>query len=392
MPRAILCILDSFGIGGAPDAADYGDVGADTLGHIATNYPLSLPNLDALGLGAAAALSTGTVPPGLTTVPRGGRFGVGREVSKGKDTPSGHWEIAGVPVPFDWGYFPQTNPAFPPELTAEIITRAGLPGILGDRHASGTTIIAELGEESIRTGKPICYTSADSVFQIAAHETHFGLDRLYALCRTVFELTAPMRIGRVIARPFVGESAAEFRRTGNRRDFAIAPPEPTLLDRAKAAGRNVFAIGKISDIYAAQGVTHKIKATGNMALFDRTLEAMQMASDGDFVMTNFVDFDQDFGHRRDVVGYAQALEAFDARVPELIAAMRRDDLVIFTADHGNDPTWRGTDHTREQVPILVFSPSLTPGTIGIRPTFADIGESIARWLGLHPGPHGRSFL
>jgi len=392
MPRAILCILDSFGIGGAPDAADYGDVGADTLGHIAANYALSLPNLDALGLGAAAALSTGTVPEGLTTAPRGGRFGVGREVSRGKDTPSGHWEIAGVPVPFDWGYFPQTIPAFPSELTAEIIARAGLPGILGDRHASGTTIIAELGEESIRTGKPICYTSADSVFQIAAHETQFGLDRLYALCRTVFELTAPMRIGRVIARPFVGERATEFRRTGNRRDFAIAPPEPTLLDRAKAAGRNVFAIGKISDIYAAQGVTHKIKATGNMALFDRSLEAMQMAGDDDFVMTNFVDFDQDFGHRRDVVGYAQALEAFDARVPELIAAMQRDDLVIFTADHGNDPTWRGTDHTREQVPILVFSPSLTPGTIGIRPTFADIGESIARWLGLHPGPHGRSFL
>lgn len=392
MPRAILCILDSFGIGGAPDAAEYGDTGSDTLGHIAANYPLSLPNLDALGLGAAGKLSTGAVPRGLTDQPRGGRWGVGREVSKGKDTPSGHWEIAGVPVPFDWGYFPQTIPAFPPELTAEIVRRAGLPGILGDRHASGTTIIAELGEESIRTGKPICYTSADSVFQIAAHETHFGLDRLYALCQTVFELTAPMKIGRVIARPFVGESAAEFRRTGNRRDFAIAPPEPTLLDRAKAAGRNVFAIGKISDIYAAKGVTHRIKATGNMALFDRTLEAMQMAGDGDFIMTNFVDFDQEYGHRRDVAGYAQALEAFDARLPELIAAMRPDDLVILTADHGNDPTWRGTDHTREQVPILVFSPSLTPGTIGIRPTFADIGESIARWLGLAPGPHGRSFL
>lgn len=392
MPRAILCILDSFGIGGAPDAAEYGDTGSDTLGHIAANYPLSLPNLDALGLGAAGKLSTGAVPRGLTDQPRGGRWGVGREVSKGKDTPSGHWEIAGVPVPFDWGYFPQTIPAFPPELTAEIVRRAGLPGILGDRHASGTTIIAELGEESIRTGKPICYTSADSVFQIAAHETHFGLDRLYALCQTVFELTAPMKIGRVIARPFVGESAAEFRRTGNRRDFAIAPPEPTLLDRAKTAGRNVFAIGKISDIYAAKGVTHRIKATGNMALFDRTLEAMQMAGDGDFIMTNFVDFDQEYGHRRDVAGYAQALEAFDARLPELIAAMRPDDLVILTADHGNDPTWRGTDHTREQVPILVFSPSLTPGTIGIRPTFADIGESIARWLGLAPGPHGRSFL
>lgn len=392
MPRAILCILDSFGIGGAPDAADYGDAGADTLGHIAANYSLSLPNLDALGLGAAAELSTGTVPPGLTNRPRGGRFGVGREVSKGKDTPSGHWEIAGVPVPFDWGYFPQTVPTFPPELTAAIVAAAGLPGILGDCHASGTTIIAELGEESIRTGRPICYTSADSVFQIAAHETHFGLDRLYRLCQTVFELTAPMRIGRVIARPFVGATAADFRRTGNRRDFAIPPPEPTLLDRVKDAGRNVFAIGKISDIYAAHGVTHKIKANGNMALFDCTLEALQMAGEGDLVMTNFVDFDQEYGHRRDVAGYARALEAFDARLPELVAALRPDDLLVLAADHGNDPTWPGTDHTREQVPILVFSPSLRPGTIGIRPTFADIGESIARWLGLAPGLYGRSFL
>ncbi|MGV3490296.1 MAG: phosphopentomutase [Devosia sp.] len=392
MPRAILCILDSFGIGGAPDAADYGDTGADTLGHIAANYQISLPNLDALGLGAAAKLSTGSIPRGLTAEPKGGRFGVGREVSKGKDTPSGHWEIAGVPVPFDWGYFPQTEPTFPPDLIAQLVERSGIPGILGNKHASGTTIIAELGEESIRTGKPICYTSIDSVFQIAAHETHFGLDRLYALCETAFTLTAPLNIGRVIARPFVGENANDFKRTGNRRDFAIAPPEPTLLDRAKSTGHQVFAIGKISDIYAGHGVTHKIKATGNMALFDRTLEAMEMATDGAFIMTNFVDFDQDFGHRRDVPGYAQALEAFDARIPELIAALRPDDLVVFTADHGNDPTWRGSDHTREQVPILAFSPALTPGTIGIRPTFADIGESIARWLGLAPGKHGKSFL
>ncbi|KQW79383.1 phosphopentomutase [Devosia sp. Root413D1] len=392
MPRAILCILDSFGIGGAPDAADYGDTGADTLGHIAANYQLSLPNLDALGLGAAAKLSTGEVPRGLTDQPRGGRWGVGREVSKGKDTPSGHWEIAGVPVPFDWGYFPLQEPTFPPDLIAKLIEKSGVPGILGNKHASGTTIIAELGEESIRTGKPICYTSIDSVFQIAAHESHFGLERLYQLCETAFELTAPLNIGRVIARPFVGETAATFKRTGNRRDFAIAPPEPTLLDRAKGAGRQVYAIGKISDIYAGHGVTHKIKATGNMALFDRTLEAMEMAADGAFIMTNFVDFDQDFGHRRDVPGYAQALEAFDARLPELIAALRPDDLVVLTADHGNDPTWRGSDHTREQTPIMAFSPALTPGTIGIRPTFADIGESIARWLGLAPGPHGKSFL
>lgn len=392
MPRAILCILDSFGIGGAPDAADYGDTGADTLGHIAANYEISLPNMDALGLGAAARLSTGEVPRGLSDRPRGGRWGVGREVSKGKDTPSGHWEIAGVPVPFDWGYFPQTEPTFPPELIAQLIERSGIPGILGNKHASGTAIIAELGEESIRTGMPICYTSIDSVFQIAAHETHFGLDRLYKLCEIAFALTAPLNIGRVIARPFLGEDALSFKRTGNRRDFAIAPPEPTLLDRAKGAGRQVYAIGKISDIYAGHGVTHKIKATGNMALFDRTLEAMEMAADGAFIMTNFVDFDQDFGHRRDVPGYAQALEAFDRRLPELIAALRPDDLVVLTADHGNDPTWRGSDHTREQTPIMAFSPTLTPGTIGIRTTFADIGESIARWLGLAPGPHGKSFL
>ncbi len=405
MPRAILCILDSFGIGGAPDAATYGDTGSDTLGHIAAHCaqgrgdrdgirsgPLSLPNMDALGLGAAAQLSTGSIPRGLTAEPRGGRWGVGREVSKGKDTPSGHWEIAGLPVPFDWGYFPKTEPTFPPELIAAFVREAGLPGILGDRHASGTTIIAELGEESIRTGKPICYTSIDSVFQIAAHETHFGLERLYEICEIAFRLTAPLMIGRVIARPFVGESAADFRRTGNRRDFAIAPPEPTLLDRVKAAGRNVFAIGKISDIYAAHGVTHKIKASGNMVLFDRTLEALDMTGDGDFIMTNFVDFDSEFGHRRDVPGYAAALEAFDRRIPELIAKLRPDDLVVFTADHGNDPTWPGTDHTREQVPILMFSPALGAGTVGLRETFADIGETIARWLGIAPGRHGSSFL
>jgi phosphopentomutase len=398
MPRAILCILDSFGIGGAPDAAAYSDghghsdEGADTLGHIAAQYDLHVPNMDALGLGAAAKLSTGTLPRGLTATAKGGRYGVGREVSKGKDTPSGHWEIAGVPVPFAWGYFPQEQPTFPPELIAALVEKAELPGILGDKHASGTTIIAELGEESIRTGKPICYTSIDSVFQIAAHETHFGLERLYRVCEIAFSMTSPMMIGRVIARPFVGETRDTFKRTGNRRDFAIPPPEPTLLDRVEAAGRQVFAIGKISDIYAGHGVTHKLKATGNMALFDRTLEAMEMAQDGAFVMVNFVDFDQEYGHRRDVQGYSQALEALDARLPELINRLGPDDLLVLTADHGNDPTWIGSDHTREQTPILCFSPSLSTGTVGIRPTFADIGESIAHWLGLPPGKHGRSFL
>jgi len=405
MPRAILCILDSVGIGGAPDAAVYGDVGANTVGHIAEfaaagkadraglrNGPLVVPNMDAMGLGAAVQLSTGTLPPNLSATPKGGRFGVGREVSKGKDTPSGHWEIAGVPVPFEWGYFPQTEPTFPPELIAEFIARAKLPGILGDKHASGTDIIAELGEESIRTGQPICYTSIDSVFQIAAHESHFGLDRLYEICQVAFELTAPLNIGRVIARPFVGEDAASFKRTGNRRDFAISPPEPTLLDRNQAAGHQVFAIGKISDIYAGHGVTHKLKGTGLPQLFDKTLEALEMAADRAFIMTNFVDFDSEYGHRRDVPGYAAALEYFDTRLPQLIAKLAHDDLLILTADHGNDPTWPGTDHTREQTPILLFSPSVAPGEIGIRSTFADIGETIAAWLGLAPGRHGKSFL
>jgi phosphopentomutase len=398
MPRAIVCILDSFGIGGAPDARDYGDghghndEGSYTLGHIADRYDLCVPNMDAMGLGAAGKLSTGKLPRGLTDVPTGGRWGVGREVSKGKDTPSGHWEIAGVPVPFAWGYFPQTEPTFPKDLTDALIANAKLPGILGNKHASGVPIIEELGEESIRTGKPICYTSIDSVFQIAASEEHFGLQHLYEVCEEAFKLTSKLMIGRVIARPFTGDTKATFKRTGNRRDFAISPPEPTLLDRLKAAGRQVFAIGKISDIYAGSGVTHKIKASGNLVLFDRTLEALDMARDGDFVMTNFVDFDQEYGHRRDVVGYAKALEAFDARLPELIAKMRSDDLLVLTADHGNDPTWIGTDHTREQTPILCFSPRLSPGTLGLRDTFADIGESIAHWLGIPPGRHGRSFL
>ncbi|MEQ1768440.1 MAG: phosphopentomutase [Devosia sp.] len=398
MPRAIVCILDSFGIGGAPDARDYSDghghndEGSNTLGHIAEHYDLKIPNMDALGLGAAAKLSAGSVPRGMTDTPTGGRWGVGREVSKGKDTPSGHWEIAGVPVPFAWGYFPQTEPAFPKELIDTFIQRANLPGILGNKHASGVPIIQELGEEHIRTGKPICYTSIDSVFQIAASEEHFGLERLYEVCQIAFELTKPLMIGRVIARPFTGETRDTFKRTGNRRDFAISPPEPTLLDRAKAAGRQVFAIGKISDIYAGSGVTHKIKASGNMVLFDRTLEALDMARDGDYIMTNFVDFDQEYGHRRDIPGYAQALEAFDRRLPELIAKLRDDDLLLLTADHGNDPSWVGTDHTREQTPILVFSPRLSAGTVGLRTTFADIGESIAHWLGLAPGRHGKSFL
>jgi phosphopentomutase len=401
MARAFIFVLDSFGIGGAPDAAAFGDKGADTFGHIAAacaqgrgdraglrSGPLELPNMMSLGLGAAADLATGS--NGRSGKPAG-FFGAAEEISSGKDTPSGHWEIAAVPVPFEWGYFPETVPAFPEALTKAIVREAGLPGILGDCHASGTEIIARFGEEHIRTGKPICYTSADSVLQIAAHETHFGLERLYALCKIVRRLVDPLNIGRVIARPFVGETQETFERTANRRDFAVPPPEPTLLDRLVSQGGKVIGIGKIGDIFAHQGVSEVRKAAGNMALFDASLGAMDDARDGDLVFANFVDFDMLFGHRRDIPGYAAALEAFDRRLPEAIAKLGKGDLLLLTADHGCDPSWRGTDHTRERVPILGTGPGLQPGNVGLRQSFADIGETVAEHLGLAPGLHGKSF-
>ena len=406
MARAILCVLDSFGIGGAPDAERFGDTGSNTLGHIAAECaagkadrdgvragPLDVPNLVRLGLGRAGLLASGRTPAGLDlNVEPIGAWGAASETSRGKDTPSGHWEIAGVPVDFDWGYFPESEPTFPVDLTAALIEEAGLPGILGDKHASGTVIIEQLGEEHLRTGKPICYTSADSVFQIAAHETRFGLERLYALCQIVRRLVDPLSIGRVIARPFVGEQAADFRRTANRRDYSVLPPEPTLLDRAIAAGRKTWTVGKIADIFAHQGVSEILKGAGNDALFDRTLEAMTKADEGDLVFANFIDFDSLYGHRRDVAGYAAALEAFDRRLPELFDRLRADDLLMLTADHGCDPTWQGTDHTRERVPVLIAGPGVAPAQIGIRKTFADMGETIAAHLDLEPGSHGVAFL
>jgi phosphopentomutase len=313
-------------------------------------------------------------------------------VSSGKDTPSGHWEIAGLPVRFDWGYFPDTQPTFPAGFTQALIREGNLPGILADRHASGTAVIEDLGEEHIRTGKPIVYTSADSVVQIAAHETHFGLERLYELCRTARRLADPLNVGRIIARPFAGETPATFRRTANRKDFATPPHEPTLLDRLTSEGRSVLAVGKIGDIFAHRGISGLRKAPDNMAMFDEAVAAMEEAGDGDLVFANFVDFDSTFGHRRDVAGYAAALEAFDARLPEATAALRDGDMLILTADHGCDPTWKGTDHTRERVPIVGTGPGLRPASLGVRTTFADIGETVAEHLGIPPGPHGTSFL
>lgn len=406
MARAFLLVLDSFGVGGAPDAERYGDLGSNTLGHIAEfcaagaadraglrSGPLKLPNMSALGLLEIAALASGTRPAGMPPPEHiFGLHGCANEVSKGKDTPSGHWEIAGTPVRFEWGYFLTEGDAFSPELVDAICEKGNLPGILGNCHASGTDIIARLGEEHIRTGKPICYTSSDSVFQIAAHEMHFGLERLVALCEIVRKILDPLNIGRVIARPFVGESAATFARTGNRRDFSVLPPEPTLLDRLVERDRKVLAIGKIGDIYAHQGVSRVIKANGNDALMDATLEAMDEALNGDLVFTNFVDFDMNYGHRRDVAGYAAALEAFDQRLPEIHRKMQPGDVTILTADHGCDPTWRGTDHTRERVPIMAFGPGFRERNIGIRSSYADIGESIAAHLSIPSGRHGRSFM
>jgi phosphopentomutase len=405
MTRALLIVLDSVGIGGAEDAAAYGDGGADTVGHIAEacargegdraglrEGPLHLPNLIALGLGPACEASTGRMPPNLDAFGApAGQWGYGVETSKGKDTPSGHWEIAGVPVAFDWGYFANTEPAFPAELTNALILEAELPGILGNRHAPGTAIIDALGAEHLRTGQPICYTSVDSVFQIAAHEEAFGLERLYAVCSVARRLCDPYRIGRVIARPFTGTLEHGFVRTGNRKDFSVPPPADTLLDIATGAGRAVVSVGKIGDIFAHRGTGREIKSAGNDICLDAALEALESLPNGGLVVANLVDFDSEFGHRRDVPGYAAALEAFDRRVPEIWAALAHGDLAVITADHGNDPTWRGTDHTREHVPILAFGPGVAPAPIGRRETLADIGATIAEHLDLPPPATGRSW-
>ena len=406
MARAIILVLDSFGIGGAPDADQFGDAGADTLGHIAEHCaagladrdglragPLHLPNLTSLGLVQSARLATGVTPAGMDdSIQPIGLYACATEVSRGKDTPSGHWEIAGVPVQFEWGYFEDEADTFPQDLLDQIYEIGNIPGSLANCHASGTAVIEKFGEEHVRTGKPIFYTSADSVFQIAAHEGFFGLDRLYELCFEVRRLVDPLNIGRVIARPFTGEGPEDFKRTGNRRDYSVMPPEPTVLDRAIKAGRMVIAVGKIADIFAHQGISEMRKADGNEDLFEATLKAMNDAGDGDIVFTNFVDFDMLYGHRRDVAGYAAALERFDQRLPEIARLLKRDDLVIVTADHGCDPTWRGNDHTRERVPILCFGSAVSAGSVGIRQSFADIGESVAKHLGLPAGPHGRSFI
>ena len=397
MKRAVILVLDSFGIGASEDADRFGDVGANTLGSIAKKRapknPLKIPNLAGLGLLHAAQESCGEFPAGCdSNIEIIGAYGHAKEISTGKDTPSGHWEMAGVPVLFEWGYFREKENTFPSKLLDELVQRAELPGVLGNCHASGTEIIAKLGEEHVRTGKPIVYTSADSVFQIACHEKSFGLEQLLTLCLIARELVDEYEIGRVIARPFVGTNAKDFVRTGNRRDYAVLPPAPTVLDKLVDAGGQVVSIGKIADIFAHQGITQKIKATGNAALFDATLDAVKTAGDRSIVFTNFVDFDMLYGHRRDVDGYANALEYFDERLPEIIALLNNEDILILCADHGCDPTWEGSDHTREHIPVLVYGGDVQPGSLGRRNTFADIGQSLAAYFNLPPMDHGVSFL
>lgn len=395
MPRAFLVVMDSVGIGGAPDADQFfngkvPDTGANTVGHIAEacaagraeegrSGPLRVPCLDALGLGCAVELASGTLPPGLGEDPQG-RWGAATEISKGKDTPSGHWELAGAPVPWDWHHFPDTTPSFPKDVTAKVCSLAGADGILGNCHGSGTELIKTFGAEHCHSGWPICYTSADSVFQIAAHEDHFGLDRLLQLCSDLAPMLHAMRVGRVIARPFVGNEHTGFERTTNRRDFAIAPPAPVLTNWVQDAGRHVYALGKIGDIFSMQGIDAVRKGADDKLMRD-LIELVETALEGSLTFANFVEFDSLYGHRRDVSGYAAALERFDAGVGRVIAKLRSGDMLVLTADHGNDPTWQGTDHTRERVPVLVAGTGAGPlGQI----SFTDVAQLVADHLNVRP--------
>ncbi|WP_435138494.1 phosphopentomutase [Pseudopelagicola sp. nBUS_19] len=402
MPRAFLVIMDSVGCGGAPDANQYfnldrPDTGANTLAHIAQACAdgraengrsglLKLPFLDALGLGAAVRLASGDETPGLELMPSG-TWGTATQHSCGKDTPSGHWELAGLPVPWDWGYFPNTSRSFPEKLKLQTCKLAGTEAILGDCHASGTEIIRELGEEHIKTGYPICYTSVDSVFQIAAHEEHFGLERLLKLCHELAPTLHAMKVGRVIARPFTGDLNTGFVRTTNRKDFAIAPPDSVLTNWVHDAGGVVHGVGKIGDIFSMAGIDDCVKGSDD-ELFQHLYKLCGQAGDGSLTFANFVEFDSLYGHRRDLSGYARALEWFDSCVGTFMANMRDGDLLILTADHGNDPSWVGTDHTRERVPVLCAG--VGTGQVGIV-DFVDVAASIAKHLGVIP-LRGRSFL
>lgn len=366
-----------------PDAPEWGDAGSDTFGHILESRAVYLPNLQSIGLGNIRSLNA--VPP--ATQPRGA-FGKCALLSNGKDTTTGHWEMAGIVLERAFPTYPN---GFPPEIIERFVTETNVPGILGNLPASGTEIIKELGAEHCRTGKPIVYTSADSVFQIAAHEEVIPLRRLYRICEIARRiLDGQNKVGRVIARPFLGQPGA-FYRTENRHDYAVPPPRENLLPALAAEGLDVVCIGKIASIYDSLGVTQDLTAKNNDQSIDQTLRALQDDTRG-LIFSNLVDFDMLYGHRRDTEGYARALEHFDMRLPEIEAAMRVDDLMIITADHGNDPTFPGTDHTREYAPLIVYGKRARPGVdLGARTSLADIGQTIAENFGRQLS-EGKSFL
>ena len=374
--RVCLLVLDSAGIGEMPDAADWGDAGADTLGNIFKSRVVSVPNLQKLGLGNIRPLNG--VPAAESPI---GSYGKCTLKSNGKDTTTGHWEMAGIILKKAFPTFPN---GFPQRIIDRFVTEANVPGILGNIPASGTEIIKELGEEHVRTGKPIVYTSADSVFQIAAHAEVVPIDRLYEMCEIARRiLDGEDKVGRVIARPFLGTSAADFKRTENRHDYAVPPPSENLLPMLKSAGLDVVCIGKIASIYDSLGVTEDLTAKNNDQTIDQTINALNAESRG-LIFSNLVDFDMLYGHRRDTEGYAAALEHFDSRLPEITAAMHDDDVLILTADHGNDPTYKGSDHTREYAPLLVYGKTAKPGVdLGTRGSLSDIGQTIADNFGLN---------
>ncbi len=380
--RVILIVLDSVGVGELPDAAQFGDEGSHTLGHIAAGLPgFALPHLEALGLGNLPGV-------GLKgTDSATGAFGRAAEQSRGKDTITGHWEIAGLVPDMVFPYFPE---GFPREILDRFEELIGTR-TLGNYPASGTVIIDELGEEHMRTGYPIVYTSSDSVFQIAMHESIIPIERQYKICEIARELLqGDWAVGRVIARPFVG-IPGEFKRTSNRHDFSIDPPTDTVLDHLFNAGKKVYGVGKIYDIFNGRGLSANKKSNDNQEGIDNTLEWMKLDFEG-LVFTNLVDFDMHFGHRRDLPGYGKCLQEFDERLPEILAALRPDDVLMITADHGNDPSFKGTDHTREYVPILVYGQAVAGGKdIGTRATFADMGASILAMLGVDGETKGQSF-
>lgn len=379
--RFILIVLDGLGLGEMPDAADWGDAGSDTLGNIARQRPLRIPNLRRLGL-ANIRRFDGLEPEACPA----GAYGRAAILSNGKDTTTGHWEMAGIITEQPFPTYPH---GFPPEVISAFERAIGRR-VLGNMPASGTEIIAQLGEEHMRTGCPIVYTSADSVFQVAAHEEVIPVEELYRICRTAREiLTGKHRVGRVIARPFIGQPGA-FVRTPKRRDYAVPPPYPMLLDELMARGLEVVGVGKISDIFCGRGVTQAVHTRSNREGIDMTLEAMRGA--GALIFTNLVDFDTLYGHRNDVEGYARALEELDQRLPEITASLGKRGCLILTADHGCDPTTPSTDHSREYVPILAFSPSFAQGSdLGLRSSLADIGQTIAENFGFQL-PAGKSFL